>query len=67
MEEAELKLEQEPNRIITGNDAENDRYEILDKIIKQKRESIMNFYKDKKKKIKIEIKFLLYGNMIIIK
>ena len=50
IEEAELKLEQGPNRIITGNDAENDRYEILDKIIKQKRESIMNFYKDKKKK-----------------
>ena len=50
MEEAEEKLEEEPNRIITGNDAENDRYEILDKIIKQKRESIINFYKNKKKK-----------------
>ena len=51
IEEQEEKLEEDQNRIITGNDAENDRYEILDKIIKQKRESIISFYKNRKKKI----------------
>ena len=50
IEEQEEKLEEDQNRIITGNDAENDRYEILDKIIKQKRESIINFYKSRQKK-----------------
>ena len=50
-EEEEQKLEEDPDRIITGNDAANDRYEILDKIRKIKRQSIIDFYKKKKKKI----------------
>ena len=50
----ELKMEDEINRrIITGNDAENDRYEIIDKIKSKKRESIDHFYNQRKhKKIK---------------
>ena len=49
-EEEEQKLEEDPDRIITGNDAANDRYEILDKIRKIKRQSIIDFYKKKRKK-----------------
>ena len=61
-EEEEQKLEEDPDRIITGNDAANDRYEILDKIRKIKRQSIIDFYKKKKRnKIKDKDKvFILW-------
>ena len=45
-EEEKEKIEDaEAERRITGNDAENDRYEILDKIRLKQRESVINFYK----------------------
>ena len=44
--------EKDKNRKITGNDAINDKYEILDKIRRLKRESISNFYKDRLNKRK---------------
>ena len=54
-EEEEEKLsEEEPTRRITGNDAENDKYEIIDKIRLKKRESILNFYANRKVKKKLD-------------
>ena len=44
--------EKDKNRKITGNDEINDKYEILDKIRRLKRESISNFYKDRLNKRK---------------
>ena len=52
IEEEEEKLEEKSNRIITGNDAQNDRYEILDKIRNHNKESIIKFYKKGKGKQK---------------
>ena len=49
-EEEEKSIDDDPNRRITGNDAENDRYEIVDKIRLKKRESILNFYAKRKHK-----------------
>ena len=53
-EEAEKLSEEEPTRRITGNDAENDKYEIMDKIRLKKRESILNFYANRKVKKKLD-------------
>jgi len=53
-EEAEKLSEEEPTRRITGNDAENDKYEIMDKIRLKKRESILNFYANRKAKKKLD-------------
>ena len=50
-EKEELEeLAEDASRRITGNDAENDRYEILDKINLKKRESILLFNNKRKKK-----------------
>ena len=60
MEEEDVK--DEDIRKITGIDAENDKYEILDKIRKRKRDSILQFYKFKTKKHKdIEKIFVLWN------
>ena len=60
LEEEDIK--DEDIRKITGIDAENDKYEILDKIRKRKRDSILQFYKFKTKKHKdIEKIFVLWN------
>ena len=61
-EEKEKIEDEETERRITGNDAENDRYEILDKIRRKTRESIINFYKKriKKKILEKEKVFVLW-------
>ena len=53
-------LEDEPSRRITGIDAENDKYEILDKIRQKKRESIksLQMKKPKKRKDKFKLFYL---------
>jgi len=53
-EEKEKIEDEEAERRITGNDAENDRYEILDKIRLKQRESVINFYKKRLKKKIVE-------------
>ena len=53
-EEKEKIEDEEAERRITGNDAENDKYEIMDKIRLKKRESIIEFYRRRLKKKIIE-------------